>query len=356
MLNVTKSYLPDLGKYIDKLKQVWESHWLTNNGPMVLELEKKLKEYLGTEQLLYTNNGTIVLQMALKALGISKEVITTPFSYVATTNSILWEHCTPVFVDIKESDFNINEVLIEAKITPDTEAILATHVFGNPCQVDVIKQIALKHNLKVIYDAAHVFGAKYKDRSLMTYGDIATCSFHSTKVFHTVEGGAIYAEEKSVFDKLYLYRQFGHIGDDYFDIGINGKASEFHAAMGLCVFDDIEHIIAKRKAVSEEYDHHLNLEKLQRPVALPDTQYNYAYYPVVFDSEQTLLKVMAALKAEEILARRYFYPSLNRLPYLELQPCPISESISSRILSLPLSTYTTKEEVRKISDIINAII
>lgn len=357
MINVTKSYLPDFNKYADRLKLIWESHWLTNNGPMVIELEGKIKNYIGNEHILFTNNGTIVLQMALKALNITKEVITTPFSYVATTNALLWEKCTPVFVDINNTDFNINVDLIESKITPDTEAILATHVFGNPCNVEALQKIADKHNLKLIYDAAHVFGAGYKGKSLLTYGDISTCSFHSTKVFHTVEGGAIFAKDKAVFDKLYLYRQFGHVGDDYYDIGVNGKASEFHAAMGLCVLEDLSEIIAQRKKATELYDELLDMNKLQRPIALPDTLCNYAYYPVVFESEEILLKVKTALQEQQIFARRYFYPSLNQLPYIkESYSCPVSESISSRILSLPLSSYISEEEIIGISKTINDII
>jgi dTDP-4-amino-4,6-dideoxygalactose transaminase len=333
---------------------IWENHWLTNNGPLLTELEAQLKSYVGTEHLLYTNNGTIVLQMALKALDITKEVITTPFSYVATTNSILWEGCTPVFIDINENDFNIDADLIESKITENTQAILATHVFGNPCDVEKIEAIARKHSLKVIYDAAHAFGVEYKGKSLLTYGDISTCSFHATKVFHTIEGGCITANDKDLFRKLFLYRQFGHEGDDYYDIGINAKASEFHAAMGLCVMEALEGIINHRKEASSVYDGRLNFNKISKPISPFDIKYNYAYYPVVIKSEEILLKVKAGLEAQGIMTRRYFYPSLNNLPFIQHKvACKNSDSISKRILCLPLSSYLTDQEVMKICDLLN---
>jgi dTDP-4-amino-4,6-dideoxygalactose transaminase len=357
MIHVTKSYLPDIDTYIEKIKLIWENHWLTNNGPLLTQLEEQLKRYVGTEHLLYTNNGTIVLQMALKALGITKEVITTPFSYVATTNSILWEGCTPIFADINEYDFNIDADLIESKITDNTQAILVTHVFGNPCDVEKIEAIAKKHSLKVIYDAAHAFGVEYKGKSLLTYGDMSTCSFHATKVFHTIEGGCITANDNDLFRKLYLYRQFGHEGDDYYDIGINAKASEFHAAMGLCVLDALGDIISHRKNVSIAYDRQLNFNKIRKPISPFEITYNYAYYPVVFESEEIVLNVKAGLEANGIMARRYFYPSLNTLPFLQKKDvCLNSELISKKILCLPLSSYLQDSEVDTICRIINTII
>lgn len=355
MMNVTQSFLPDFDEYIERIKPLWESHWLTNNGQLVLELERQLKEQLQIPELLFTNNGTVVLQMALKALGITKEVITTPFSYVATTNAILWEGCTPVFVDINNHDFNIHADRIEEKITENTEAILATHVFGNPCDVYRIEEIARKHKLKVIYDAAHAFGVQLDGRSLFSFGDISTCSFHATKVFHTVEGGMINTNHQpELFKKLRLYRQFGHIGDDYFDIGINAKSSEFHAAMGLCVLGHLPAIIEKRKEVCSWYDHYfLSNTAIQKPISTFNFTYNYAYYPVVFSSEEKLLHIKKALEEKQIMARRYFYPSLNTLPFIEhTDSCPVSEHISRCVLSLPLSTYTTQEDIAQIAEII----
>ena len=354
MIQVTQTYLPDQEKYINYLNEIWKSGWITNNGPLVLQLEDELKDYLSLKNFNFCNNGTIALQIALKALNITKEVITTPFSYVATTNAIIWENCKPVFVDINDNDFNIDTKLIESHITENTEAILATHVFGNPCDVQKIEAIATKHNLKVIYDAAHAFGVKYLGKSLLSYGDITTCSFHATKIFHTVEGGAIICKSEAVNEKVYLMRQFGHIGDQYFIAGINGKSSEMHAAMGLCVLEDMDKIFKLRKHVIKYYNDHLNLSKLKIPFPLPGTINNDAYYPVVFESEEILLQVMASLKENDIVPRRYFYPSLNNLPFLnEHFDCPVSESISKRILCLPLSTYLKNDELEIIINVTN---
>ncbi|MGP8217173.1 MAG: DegT/DnrJ/EryC1/StrS family aminotransferase [Bacteroidia bacterium] len=353
MINVTKTYLPPLDEYNQYLKKIWESGWVTNNGPLVIELEEKLKKYFGVKHFFFTSNGTIALQIAIKALGLKKEIITTPFSYVATTTSILWENCKPVFVDIDPETFCINPDLIEAKITPDTEAILATHVYGIPCAIDEIEKIAKKHNLKVIYDAAHAFGTTYKNRPLASYGDISTLSFHATKLFHTIEGGAIITNNDNLARKIYLFRQFGHEGDEYFSIGINGKNSEFHAAMGLCLLDKVPGFIDKRKRLFKEYDKHLHKLNLLRPVIPQNTNYNYAYYPVVFKDENTLLKVKAALAQQHIFPRRYFYPSLNRLQYTtSVYSCPISESYAIRTLCLPLFYELTNEDAILISKLL----
>ncbi len=353
-INVTKSYLPPIENYIDCIKEIWENKQLTNNGKFVQKLESDIKSFLDVDQFLYCNNGTIVLQMALKALNITKEVITTPFSYVATTNTILWEGATPIFVDINSQDFNIDVDKIEEKITSNTEAILATHVFGNPCDVEKIENIASKHNLKVIYDAAHAFGTKYNNKSIFHYGDISTCSFHATKVFHTGEGGGLFCNDKALFENLRLMRQFGHINDDYYQVGINGKSSEFHAALGVCVLQDFEKIQNQRKKYAEGYDSLLNFDKLYKPIAINNTEYNYSYYPIVFETEETLLDIMKKLNALNIFPRRYFYPSLNKLPFIENgDECPISESISKRIVCLPYSADFNSENISLISKLIN---
>ncbi len=353
MINVTKTYLPDFEKYTATLKRAWDNAWITNNGELVQELEVKLKEYLNIQNLLFCSNGTIVLQMAIKALNITKEIITTPFSYVATTNAILWEACTPVFVDIDKDSCCIDADKIEFAITEHTQAILATHVYGFPCDVEKIERIALKHNLKVIYDGAHAFGCTYKGKSLLDFGDISTCSFHATKVFHTVEGGCIVSPHKDVFEKLELYRSFGHRGDDYFSIGLNGKNSEFHAAMGLCNLQEIGNIIESRRGVFDMYNKLINHLHIEQPFSSMIFQYNYAYYPVIFNSEEILLKVKDSLFVNGISTRRYFYPSLNILPYLQNQAlCPISESISRRVLSLPLYYGLSQSEVERIVIII----
>jgi dTDP-4-amino-4,6-dideoxygalactose transaminase len=355
MINVTKTFLPDQERYIQYVKEIWGRGYLTNNGPLLQELEQQLREYLHVDHLYFCTNGTIVLQIAIKALGITGEVITTPFSYCATSNAIIWENCTPVFVDIDRSSFNIDADLIEAAITPATTAILATHVYGNPCDVEKIEAVAKKHGLKVIYDAAHAFGVIYKGKSLLSYGDVSTCSFHSTKVFHTIEGGALISNHPELDKEFHLLRAFGHQGDEnYFYAGINGKNSEFHAAMGLCNLPHVKGIISARKIIFDLYDSLLNWNVLSAPVRPEGLEYNYAYYPVVFPSEKIMKDVMEALRVEEIIPRRYFYPSLNTLEFMpKLFPCPVSEDIATRVLSLPLYVGLPEADVRRIAGIIN---
>ncbi len=353
MINVTKTFLPKLEDYTKYLEGIWERSWLTNSGPLSRELEQNLNSFLGTEHLLFCNNGTIAIQFALKALEITGEVITTPFSYVATTNSILWENCTPVFADIRADDFCIDAAKIEEKITERTQAILAVHVYGYPCDVEALEKIGKKHNLKIIYDAAHAFGVKYKNRSLLDYGDVSTCSFHATKIFHTGEGGAVICNEKELADKIRLYHMFGHRADDYFSIGINGKNSEFHAAMGLCVLPHVAQIIENRKRVFSDYNNRLDFKKISRPHSILEFEYNYAYFPVIFENEKTLLNVKSALEKESINTRRYFYPSLNTLPFLHGDACPVSESVSRRVLALPLFHDLATKDIDRICTIIN---
>jgi len=348
MINVTKTFLPPFEEYTDMLKRAWNNAWITNNGELVQELEEKLKLYLGVKNLLFCNNGTIVLQMALKALGITGEVITTPFSYVATTTAILWEKCTPVFVDIDPNSFCIDPAKIEEAITDRTQAILATHVYGYACDIEAIEAIATKYNLKVIYDAAHAFGTTYKGKSLLSYGDISTCSFHATKLFHTGEGGCIITNNDALSNQLLLYRQFGHLGDEYFSMGINGKNSEFHAAMGLCNLNHIDAIREKRKKQWLYYKDRLSSGDYQLLRIEDDASFNYSYFPIVFGSEEDLLKVVDSLKTKEIYPRRYFYPSLNKLDYVKYQSCPISESIARRVICLPLYYDLKLEQQDKI--------
>ncbi len=357
MLNVTESFLPPFEEYSLILKRAWDKKWLTNNGELVQELEQKLKDYLGVKHCLFTTNGTIVLQMALKCLKapLGSEIITTPFSYVATTNSILWEGLNPVFVDINNKDFCIDSDLIESSITSKTVAILATHVYGNPCAIEKIESLGKKYGIKIIYDAAHAFGATYKGKQILSYGDIATCSFHATKVFHTVEGGCIITNDDELAHEIYLMRQFGHVGDNYFSVGINGKNSEFHAAMGLCNINYVEEIIEKRKRSSLLYDKLLINTNIQKPISIENTVYNYAYYPVAFENEEQALLIKNLLEEKNIFARRYFYPSLNTLPFIkDIYPCRVSESASLRTLSLPLSANLNDGDIETICNIIKS--
>ncbi|MBQ4820287.1 DegT/DnrJ/EryC1/StrS family aminotransferase [Aquimarina sp. MMG016] len=358
MINVTKTFLPPIDEYQKILQRAWDKKWVTNRGELLLELEEKLATYLNTSNFFITTNGTLPLQIALKVLGIKGEVITTPFSYVATTSSIVWEGCTPVFVDIEEDTLTIDPSKIEAAITDKTEAILATHVFGNPCDVETIDKIAKKYHLKVIYDAAHCFAVTYKDKSIFEYGDVSTTSFHSTKLFHTGEGGAIFANDKTLFDTLYYHHNFGHNGPlEYHGLGINAKASEMQAAMGLSVLPYMDTIINKRKALSECYKEQLqNTDFLTFMKIRDGASMNYSYLPVLFKTEELLLATLESLEKKEVFPRRYFYPSLNKLPYLEhKKPMPISEKISGRILCLPLYSELSMEEVTMICDTIKQV-
>lgn len=354
-INVTKTFLPPIEEYQFQVQRAWDNEWLTNRGELVLELEEKLKEYLGISDIIITNNGTIPLQIALKLLGSSGEIITTPFSYVATTAAIVWENCTPVFVDIHPEYFTIDENKIEAAITPKTTAILATHVFGNPCNVEAIATIAAKHNLKVIYDAAHCFGVNYLGQSIFSYGDVSTCSFHATKLFHTGEGGAIFCKDEALKKQFYYSHNFGHkTALDFHGLGINGKISELQAAMGLAVLPHMPIILKGRKDVVDFYDENLDFLSLNKIKIRENTVWNYSYYPVLFSDEKTLLTIESYLQKENIIARRYFYPSLNSLPYCEYTEMPVSESIAARILCLPLYADLKIEDVARICEIINS--
>ncbi|WP_367773670.1 DegT/DnrJ/EryC1/StrS family aminotransferase [Flavobacterium sp. WC2421] len=357
MINVTKTFLPPIAEYNKQVQRAWDNQWLTNRGGLVLELEEKLKKHLAVSNIIVTNNGTVPLQIALKLLGKQGEIITTPFSYVATTAAIVWQNCTPVFVDIHPEYLTIDETKIEAAITDKTTAILATHVFGNPCHVEVIEAIARKHSLKVIYDAAHCFGVTYKEKSLFDYGDVSTCSFHATKLFHTGEGGAMFTNDEVLKDKLFYSHTFGHLGPlDYYGVGINGKISELQAAMGLAVLPYMETILAERKIVVDYYKQHIDFSKLQGLKIRENTHWNYSYYPVIFESEEKLLKTQKELNDNQIFPRRYFYPSLNTIEYTKGQSMPISESIASRILCLPLYVGLSNVELKTIVGILNSVI
>jgi dTDP-4-amino-4,6-dideoxygalactose transaminase len=337
MINVTKTFFPPLNEYNEQLKRIWKNEWLTNRGELVQELEAKLIEHLSVSNILIMTNGTIPIQIALKLMGQGGEIITTPFSYVATTASIIWENCTPVFVDIHPEYLTIDESKIEEAITDKTTCILATHVFGNPCHIEAIEQIAQKHNLKVIYDAAHCFGVNYKGKSIFEYGDISTCSFHATKIFHTGEGGAIFCKDDTLRHKIFYSHNFGHNGPlDFHGLGINGKISELQAAMGLSVLPHIAEIFIGRKQVVDFYDENLDFTKIQKLKLRDGTEWNNSYYPVIFESEQKLLEVQKVLNENKIFPRRYFYPSLNTVQFVNKSDMPISESIASRILCLPL--------------------
>jgi dTDP-4-amino-4,6-dideoxygalactose transaminase len=354
MIPVTKPFSPPLAEYTKLLEGIWDRNWFTNNGPLVNQLELQLKAQLDLPHLLFLNNGTIALQIAIKALQLKGEIITTPFSYVATTSSIVWEGCRPVFVDIDSLTLNIDPAKIEAAVTTDTSAILATHVYGNPCDIDAIQKIADKYNLKVIYDAAHCFGTLYNNKSVFAYGDISTTSFHSTKLFHTIEGGAVFTMNPELLKKMSYLRNFGHEGPEHFaEVGINGKNSEFHAAMGLCNLKYIEEIKLSRRLQSERYTQNLINNSIRHIRINPLCSFNYAYYPIILESEQLLEKVVTELEANLVKPRRYFYPSLNTVSiYKTNKFLEVSESVSRRVLCLPLFHSLSFDEIDFISRIL----
>ena len=310
------------------------------------KLEKRLAEYLGVKNIVLVSNGTVALEIAYRTLGLKGFVITTPFSFVATTSSLVTNQLLPIFADIEKNTFNINPKKIEKLITLNTSAILSVHVFGNACNVEEINKIASKYNLRVIYDAAHAFDVKYKEQSILNYGDISTLSFHATKLFHTIEGGALIINDDELVQKARYLINFGIKNQEEIPhLGTNAKMNEFEAAMGLCVLDDMEKIKNKRKSLIENYKKELK-GLVQFQEQNDNATENYSYFPILFKSEKELLKIQKALNSEQIFPRRYFYPSLDTLEYIEpKQECKISRDISKRILCLPVY-YDLENEIQ----------
>lgn len=357
MINVTKPYLPDRSKLNHYIDDIFNKAWLTNNGPCVQELTIKLERYLGVKNLLLVSNGTLALQVAYKSLGIQGNAITTPFSFVATTSSLVWERIEPVFADIDPDTYCIDPANLETAITPQTTGIVPLHVFGNGCEVKDIEDVAHENNLKIIYDGAHAFGVKYSGKSLLNHGDATILSFHATKLFHTIEGGAIVFKNKEVFEKAKLLINFGMTGPESITgEGINTKMNEFQAAMGLSVLDDMKIIFGQRAEVWHHYETSLHdCVKLQK--RNQHCTNNYSYFPVVFRTEKELLQVVKQLNKNGINPRRYFYPSLDTLDYLQPQKVQKnSRDIASRILCLPIYPGLKAEEVELICNIIKKTI
>lgn len=351
MINVTKTYLPNIEKYKQYVDEIYANGWVTNNGPLVQRLEKRLAEYLGVKNIVLVSNGTVALEIAYRALGLKGFAVTTPFSFVATTSSLVTNNILPTFADIDPKTFNIDPKNIEQAILPNTSAILGVHVFGNACDVESIDTIAQKHKLKVIYDAAHAFDVRYKGQSILNYGDISTLSFHATKLFHSIEGGALIVNDDALVEKIRYLINFGIKNTEEIPhIGINAKMNEFEAAMGLCVLDDIEEIKSSRKKVHEIYTNEL-YGVVQFQEINPHATQNYSYFPIVFKSEEQLNNVQKALNEQDIYPRRYFYPSLDTLSYIDpKQHCPISQDISKRILCLPMySDLSIQDQIRIVS-------
>lgn len=353
---VTKSFLPPRDEFDAYVDKIWQSGQLTNEGPLVKQFEDILRSFIGSRHVKFVANGTLALQLAIRSLDIKEgEIITTPFSYVATTSSILWQNCTPVYVDIDPKTLCMNPRNIEAAISENTKAIMPVHVFGNACEVEKIDRIAKRYGLPVIYDAAHAFGVTYKGRSLLEYGDISICSLHATKLFHTIEGGLVVTPTADSYNRIDLLQKFGHIGDNHYMLGINAKASEFQAAMGLTNLPYISEIIKRRGEIFALYDSYLNGADVQIVKPRDDIIYNNSYYPIIFRTQSKLQKAFSDLEKKGVYPRRYFYPSLNTLPYIiEKTSCPISEDIASRIACLPLYPGLTKNTIKMISEVITA--
>jgi len=351
MIPINRPFLPPKLEYAKYLDKIWDSCWLTNNGNLLRTLETKISERIENKNLLYVANGTLALQLAIAELDREddrSEIITTPFSFIATTSAIVWQHFTPVYCDINESTLNIDVDKIERLITKNTKAILATHVYGNPCDIRTIEKIAKKHNLKVIYDGAHAFDVNFEGRSIFNYGDVSVCSLHATKYYHSTEGGLIVCNTEGLYDRFNHMRNFGFDNHYKFaDVGINAKNSEFHAAMGLTNLKYLDQIKEKRCQISERYDALLRDIPIRKPEWNSSATKNYGYYPIIFESENDLLNAIDTLEKNKIFPRRYFYPALNEgVPYVHCkQPTPVCKDLSKKVLCLPLYFDLSFEEV-----------
>lgn len=353
MIPVTKPYRPSFKLLENYLQKVHANEWYTNFGPLHQELTEKLEDYLGIQNLLLVSNGTLALQIAYKALGISGKVLTTPFSFVASSSSLLWEGIEPIYTDIKKGNLGINPELLDKKFVPDVSAIVGVHVYGNPSDVEEIDSYANKKNLKVVYDGAHAFGIKKGGKSILSWGDATTLSFHATKVFHTVEGGAIVFKKKSDFVKAKELINFGmNDAKDIIHVGINSKLNEYQAAVGLTLLQEIDYIIESRQEAYRFYEEKLkdDFEVLDWP---SDVNRNGAYFPVFFRSEEELLKAMKSLSEQGVQTRRYFHPSLNKIPVFNSKDeCPVSENMAQRVLCLPMYTGISPEDQAKVVGLI----
>jgi dTDP-4-amino-4,6-dideoxygalactose transaminase len=351
---VTQPSLASIEEYTELLKGAWESGILTHNGPLVQQFEKELSKKLNIDNFIAVTNGTIAIQMAIKALELKGEIITTPFTWIATVSAIKWEGCSPVFCDIDKETLNIDPLKMESLITKKTVAIMPVHVFGNPCDVEAIELIAKRHNLKVIYDGAHAIGSAINGKSLLEFGDITTASLHATKLLNTGEGGGCIATDPELHEKLKRIRFFGHNEiKDIVEDGVNGKMTEIHAALGLANLKYYDEVLLDRKIKYHLYLENFNkIEELNfQKIVIGET--NYSYFPLIFNSEKDLIGVMEMLNKNNIYPRRYFYPSVNTYnKILSYQECKLSEDISKRILCLPLYLNLQEEEIYRIISII----
>lgn len=357
---VTQPVLPPLEDFTKTLERIWESKILTNNGPLHQELEAKLCAYLGVPYISLFNNCTIGLMAAFPVLGLTGEVITTPFTFIATAHSLIWANLKPVFVDIDPQTLTIDPTKIEAAITPDTSAILAVHCYGRPCDAPAIQDIADRHHLKVIYDAAHIFGVEDDHGRVGQYGDLAVLSFHATKVFNTFEGGAIICHDKETKDRIDRFKNFGIVSENHIEsIGLNGKLSEIHAAMGLHQLTMIDDLILRRKAVYDRYHETLaDIKGLTLPDYADIKRPNYSYFPIMVADDFGLSRdeLCQAMNADQIFPRKYFYPSITDLqPYQHLKThCPVADDMASRVLCLPIYPMMAEDDITRVIDSIRS--
>ncbi len=358
---VTRSSLPEFDEYINEIQDIWDSHWMTNMGPKHVELQNQLKQYLMVDNVDLLTNGHMALELSLQALNLQGEVITSPFTFASTTHAIVRNGLKPVFCDIDPDTYCIDVTKIESLITDQTCAIMPIHVYGNICNVEEIQRIATKYGLKVIYDAAHTFGETYNNKGIGSFGDVSCFSFHATKVFNTIEGGAVCYKDEHFGELIRDLKNFGiHGPEDVWNVGANAKMNEFCAAMGICNLRHVEDDIRKREAVVNRYRERLDrVEGLQLNVIQENVKSNYAYFPVVFNPEtfgSTRNEVFAALADEGIGARKYFYPITNSMAcyhnQFDVNKTPVALRISKRVLTLPLYPDLSLEDVDRICDII----
>lgn len=358
---VTRSSMPDLDEYMDEIKSMWDTHWLTNMGPEHKKLQEALCLYMGVEHIDLLTNGHMALELTLQALNLQGEVITTPFTFASTTHAIVRNGLEPVFCDIDPFNYTMDTKKLETLITDRTCAIMPVHVYGNICNVEEIERIAHKYELKVIYDAAHTFGETYKGKGIGTFGDASCFSFHATKVFNTIEGGAVCFKDKKLGEALYELKNFGiHGPEEVSAVGANAKMNEFCAAMGICNLKHLDEEIEKRKNVAERYRSHLeHVEGLQLNYVDPDVKCNYAYFPVIFEEKifgSSRAEVFDALAEQGIGARKYFYPLTNTFSAFhgkyDVMQTPVALHISKRVLTLPLYADLSMEDVDRICEII----
>jgi len=357
MINVTKTYLPSKKRYLAYVDKIYDSGWVTNDGSLVRELTDRLSEYLNVNNLILVSSGTSALEVAYRTLGLKGHVMTTPFSFVATTSSLVSNGMVPSYSDIDPRSFNLSPPNLTLNLAGYESGIVATHVFGNACDIDELEKIAKFNRSKLVFDAAHCFGVRYKNKSILNYGDISCISFHATKLFHTVEGGALCVNDDNLFEEAKLRINFGIDGvDSVRSLGTNAKMNEFEAAMGLCVLDDIAQIMEQREECYKYYQ-----DKLGGYVRFQerncDATNNYAYFPVVFESTSVREGVVAALNHIDVFPRRYFSPSLDTLPYISKHsPMRCSQELSSKVLVLPLYPGLTGEEQDSIINVLRGCI